>query len=262
MPRLSVVMIVKNEEKNLPQALASVRFADEIVVVDSGSTDRTLEIARTLGAKVYTKDWQGFGPQKQWALEQATGDWVLSLDADERVTPELQREILSLVTAKATPGHPATPATAGGPAGYKIPRLTYVLGKPVRHGGWYPDHVLRLFKRNLGRFSEDLVHEKILVQGPVGILKSDLLHESYTSYEQIIEKFNVYSTLGAKKLALRNPIPRGGVGVALGRATFAFIKSYFLKRGFLDGGLGFVLAVTSAESAFYKYLKLPERGNL
>jgi len=241
---ISVILITKNEARQIEDCLQSVKFADEIIIVDSSSTDQTVEIARKFTDRVLvTTDWPGFGPQKQRALEMARGPWILSIDADERVTPALAEEIKQAIQK-------------GELTGYTMPRLSYVCGSPVRHGGWYPDRLLRLFKKSAGRFSNDIVHEKVLLQGPVGILKNDLLHYSYTSFEQVIEKFNSYSSLGAEKIMNSRPDKSGGFWTAMGRALFAFVKSYFLKVGFLDGKIGFIVAVTSAETAFYKYLKL------
>jgi glycosyltransferase involved in cell wall biosynthesis len=241
MPRLSVIVITRDEAANIRDCLASVRFADEIVVVDSGSTDGTPELCRGLADRIVVTDWPGFGPQKQRALELATGEWVLSIDADERVDAALRAEILAALGR-------------GGVAGFYLPRLSFVCGTPVRHGGWYPDYVLRLFRREAGRFSPDVVHEKVLVTGATARLATPLLHYSYVSLEQLVDKLNLYSTLGADKLRARGQ--RGGLGAAIGHGLAAFLRSYVAKAGFLDGRTGFIVAVSSAESAYYKYLKL------
>mgnify|MGYP002622438396 FL=1 len=164
-PRVSAVLITRNEEANLPACLDSLKWVDEIVVVDSASTDRTREIARDAGANVFDHtDWPGFGPQKNRAIAQATGDWVLSIDADERVSPELAAEIRRVV------------ATADAANGYALPRLSSYCGRYMRHSGWWPDYVPRLFRRGRARFSDDLVHERLIVEGPVGRLEGLLRH--------------------------------------------------------------------------------------
>ena len=238
---LSVIIITKNEEKNIKACLESVKFADEIVVFDSGSSDNTLEICRQYTKKVFSSDWPGFGLQKQRALDKATGTWILSIDADERINKKLKEEILTCI--KKTNVH-----------GYYLPRLSYLCGKPIKHSGWYPDYIIRLFQKEHGQFTKDLVHEQIIINGPTEKLKNHILHYSYESLDQLIEKFNQYTSLGAEKLnqeGKTSSLPK-----ALVRALFAFIKLYFLKKGFLDGKMGFVIAISSAESAYYKYLKL------
>ncbi len=235
-------MITQNEAHNIESCLRSVRFADQVVVLDSGSTDATLQIARSMGAEVSTSpDWQGFGIQKNRALALAKSDWVLSLDADERVTPELQAEILATLEA------PAFDV-------YSFPRLSSYCGQYMRHSGWYPDRVTRLFRRHAARFSDDLVHEKIITSSRVGQLRSPLLHESFRSFEAVLDKANRYSTAGAQNLL--NKGRAGSVGKALGHGLWAFIRTYFLRRGFLDGRMGLVLAISNAEGTYYRYLKL------
>ncbi len=242
-PRVSAVLITRNEEANLPACLDSLKWVDEIVVVDSASTDRTREIARDAGANVFDHtDWPGFGPQKNRAIAQATGDWVLSIDADERVSPELAAEIRRVV------------ATADAANGYALPRLSSYCGRYMRHSGWWPDYVPRLFRRGRARFSDDLVHERLIVEGPVGRLEGLLRHESFASLEQVLDKVNRYSTLSAQQMAVAGR--RGGVGTAVLHGLGAFMRTYVLKAGFLDGREGFMLAVSNAEGAYYKYLKL------
>jgi glycosyltransferase involved in cell wall biosynthesis len=183
---LSVTVITHNEAHNIAACLRSVSFADQLVVLDSGSTDDTVQIARSVGAEVsVSPDWPGYGIQKNRALALATSDWVLSLDADERVTPELQVEILACLKS------PAFDV-------YSFPRLSSYCGQYMRHSGWYPDRVTRLFRRTAARFSDDLVHEKVVAQGPEGQLQSQLLHESFRSFEAVLDKANRYSTAGRK----------------------------------------------------------------
>jgi glycosyltransferase involved in cell wall biosynthesis len=240
---VTVVIIARDEEKAIAAALDSVSWADEVIVVDSGSTDRTVEIARAHGAKVtVTPDWPGFGPQKNRALDQATREWVLSLDADERVTPELRAEIAATLAGGAS--HDA----------YEIPRLSRYCGRLMRHGGWWPDRVTRLFRRGSARFSEDIVHERIVVQGTTGRLDSHLLHEAFDDLEEVLEKMNRYSSAGAR---MGHAAGRGGsVTSAVLHGAWTFVRTYFLQAGFLDGRRGFMLAVSNAEGTYYRYLKL------
>lgn len=242
MTRLSVILITMNEAANIRACLESVDWADEIVVVDAGSTDGTLEIAREFTSHVYLHpDWPGFGPQKNHALDYATGDWVLSLDADERVTPELRAEIAAVL---------ASPHAEG----YRIPRLSSFCGRFMHHSGWRPDYVLRLFRRDKGRFSDALVHEAVQLQGRIDNLKHDLLHYSYRDLDDVLLKLNGYSSAAAEMLERRGK--RGGLARALFHGFWAFFRTYFLRAGFLDGREGFVLAVMNAENSYYRYLKL------
>jgi glycosyltransferase involved in cell wall biosynthesis len=241
MPTLSVILITLNEAERLATTLEAIAWADEIVVVDAGSTDGTIEIARRFTDKVVvTNDWPGFGPQKNRALALATGEWVLSIDADERVTPELAAEIRATL---------ASPHFAV----YAIPRLSSFLGRPLRHGGWWPDHVARLFRRGKARFSEDAVHERLVFTPPLGYLHQPLQHESIRDLDQMIEKMNRYTRAGAERLERAGK--RSSLKGAVGRGLWAFIRIYLLKRGFLDGREGFIMAIASAESAYYKHLK-------
>ena len=246
MPKLSVILITHNEAANIAACLESVAWADEIVVVDSGSSDETVAICGRYSAKVQvTSDWPGFGPQKNRAVGLATGDWLLSIDADERVTPELRAEIEQALAA------PDSDA-------YEMPRLSSYLGQPMRHGGWWPDYVTRLFRRGAARFSEARVHETVLVQGRTGRLHQHLVHYSFRSVEQVVAKMDSYSTAAAVAMAERGR--SAGLGSAVLHGFFAFFRTYVLRAGFLDGRLGLVLAVSNAEGAYYKYLKLAVRS--
>jgi glycosyltransferase involved in cell wall biosynthesis len=254
---LSVILITRNEAHNVADCLQSVAFADEWIVVDSGSTDGTRDIAERFGARVVnTTDWPGFGAQKNRALALARGRWVLSIDADERVGEALSASIRRAV-AEDTSGqeaHASSQAGVRGAVGYELSRLSSFCGQWMRHGDWYPDRVLRLFRRDAGRFSDDLVHERLLLDGPVGRLEGELLHDSMPTLENAIDKMNRYTT--GRALDRVRAGKRGGLGPALSHGAWAFIRCYLLRRGFLDGRLGFVLAVYVAEGTYYRYLKM------
>lgn len=245
---LSVILITKNEEANLKDCLESVSFADEIIVVDSQSSDKTQEIARSFGAKLeITSDWPGFGPQKNRALNLATQDWVLSIDADERVTPELKQEILTAI---------ASPNAADC---YAIPRSSWYCGRFMKHSGWYPDYVDRLFKRGSAKFSDHLVHERLLPTGSSGKLNNHFLHYSYRDFSQVLKKVDVYSSAAAQQAFKQGK--KGGLGEALVHGFWAFFRTYVLRRGFLDGKYGLALAISNAATSYYKYLKLWQLQN-
>ena len=254
-PLLSVVLITHNEAANIAACLESVAFADEWIVLDSGSTDATVEIARRFGATVVVaSDWPGFGAQKNRALALARGHWVLSIDADERVTPELAASIRQAMADDATP---SGAAMSGRPVGYEISRLSNFCGQWMRHGDWYPDRVLRLFRREAARFSDDRVHERLIIDraaGGIARLAGELLHHSMPTLDSALEKLNRYSSGRALDKVAAGA--RGGLATALGHAVWAFIRCYLLRRGFLDGRLGFVLAVYVAEGTYYRYLKM------
>ena len=242
MPRLSIVVITRNEIRNIGACLRSVAFADEVVVVDSGSSDGTVEAARAAGAKVIVAtDWPGFGPQKNRALDAATGDWVFSIDADEQVGPQLADSIRAAIHSDK---HDA----------YTINRRSSYCGQYMAHSGWYPDRVVRLFRRGTARFSDDIVHERVVTKGSVGRLRGDLLHDSMPHFESVIDKLDRYSTAGA--LALMEKGVKGSLGKALGHGWWAFMRTYVVKLGFLDGRLGLALAISNAEGTYYRYMKL------
>ncbi|MCC7483968.1 MAG: glycosyltransferase family 2 protein [Burkholderiales bacterium] len=241
--KLSVIVITKNGGATIRRCLESVAWADEIVVVDSGSTDGTLAICRELGAAVHvTPDWPGHGPQKNRALERACGDWVLSLDHDEWVTPELAGEIRRAL------------ASPGDRAAYLMPRRSSFCGRFMRHSGWWPDYVTRLFRRGAARFSEDHMHDRVIVEGAIGRLSNPVMHESITDLDQMIGKMNGYSTASAR--ILHRDGRRASLATALLHGWWAFMRTYFLRLGFLDGREGFMLAVANAEGSYYRYLKL------
>jgi glycosyltransferase involved in cell wall biosynthesis len=239
---LSVIIITKNEEHDIRDCLQSVAWADEIIVLDSGSMDKTLEIAKEYTSHVYTSpDWQGFGIQKNRALAYATCEWVLSLDADERVSEELRIEIQHAISKENN-------------MVYSMPRLSSYCGKFIRHSGWWPDYVARLFKRGHATFSNDLVHERLVFDVTTTKLTSPLLHITYKDLDEVIAKINQYSALGAKNSLEKGK--RGSLASALGHAFWAFIRTYILRVGFLDGAEGLMLAIANAETTYYRYLKL------
>lgn len=240
---LSVIIIARNNEATLRRALQSVAWADEIVVVDSGSTDRTLDIAREFTANVHqTPDFPGHGPQKNRALDRARGDWVFSLDSDEWVTPELRAE---LEAAMAAPGDKAA---------FFMPRRSSFCGRFMRHSGWWPDHVTRLWRRGAARFSEDHTHDRVIVDGKLRRLRQPVMHEAVTSLEQLLGKVNLYSSSSAAMFHQSGR--RASLATALAHGGWAFFRTYVLRAGFLDGREGFMLAVSNAENSYYRYAKL------
>jgi glycosyltransferase involved in cell wall biosynthesis len=248
---LSVAMIAMNEEANLPRTLNSVRWADEIVIVDSGSTDRTLEIARAFGAKTTYHAIAGHGEQKNIALDLCTSDWILLLDADEVLTPELQQEIRQLLACEngADPKHDA----------YWIPRLNLVFGRWVRHGGFYPDRKLRLFKRGSARLSEGVgPHSTPQFKGPKGKLKHDMLHYAYPSLTIYLEHMNRYSSEIAKLMQKRGRISKSWpvfLWNAVANPAATFIYNYFFRLGFLDGREGLLLHLNHSVYIHWKFIK-------
>jgi glycosyltransferase involved in cell wall biosynthesis len=245
--KISATIITFNEEKNIEDAIRSVDWADEILIVDSESTDRTREIAMSLGARVITNPWPGFAKQKQFAVDNAQFDWIFSLDADERVTEGLRDKILKIKDSGQSSD------------GYKIPRLSIYMGHEIKHGGWYPDWQLRFFDRTKGRWKDVLIHESVQMSpdAKVGTLKHDILHYSVESaghhHKMIGER---YAPLAAKQMF------EGGKRTSplaiVFRALFAFVQTYFLKAGFLDGFPGFCIAYFASHHTFMKYLMLYE----
>lgn len=239
---LSVIVITKNAGDHIGSCLETVTWADEIVVVDSGSDDDTVDICRQYTDRVYVHDWPGFGPQKNRALGYATGDWILSIDADERVTPQLRETILNNIRDNIF-------------AAYRMPRQSYYCGRWIRHSGWWPDYVVRLFRRGQARFSDDAVHERVEVShGEIGTLDEPLLHYSFETLEEVLDKVNRYSSAGAAMRLQRGQ--RANLRTAVMHAVWAFLRTYFIRAGFLDGREGFMLAVSNAEGVYYRYLKL------
>lgn len=244
---LSLVIITLNEEKNIERCIRSVPFASEVIVVDSFSRDRTAEIAASLGAKVLAREFMGYREQKQFALEQATQEWVLSLDADEALSVELQYEIPLLLHRPEVDG-------------FRIPRCSFHLNRWIRHGGWYPDYQSRLFRRQSGSWAGGQVHEHVQIQGRIETLTHDLQHFVFTDLEDQIDTNNEFSTLGA--LELQKKGERFSALKLVFRPLGKFLECYVWKKGFLDGVPGFVIALGAAQSLFFKYSKLWELENL
>ena len=256
-PLLSVALITHNEEKNLGRTLASVRWADEIIVVDSGSTDHTVDIARSFGATVVQRSWPGFAAQKNFALAQCSGTWVLSLDADEELSPELQRQIRTLLSS-----HPVVDA-------FCLKRRNLFLGRWIKRGGFYPDAKLRLFRRSAANFGnqptfEDRpVHETIHFDGDSQILDYDLIHHAYPSLSDYLEHMERYSNLGAGLLLKKGRVSRsllGFVSRVLLFPVLTFLWNYVFRMGFLDGREGLLLHSYHAVYSSWKYAKAWEMG--
>jgi glycosyltransferase involved in cell wall biosynthesis len=243
--KLSVVVITRDEERNIEACLESVHWANEIVVVDTGSTDRTLELAQRFRPRLVSFPWQGFGAAKAHAVSQASHEWIFSLDADERVTPDLAAEIENVVRTD-----------GAGFDAYSVRRRAYFLGRWMKHGGWYPGWVVRLFRRSAGTFDSAVVHEEVHVSGKTGRLAGELLHFTDPSFDHYLGKFNRFTSLGA--LRLRADGQRGHWRDMVIRPPLAFMRMYLARRGFLDGSHGLLLALLSAGAVFTKYAKLWE----
>ena len=289
---LSVVLITYNEESNLARTLESVRpllhdRQGEIIVVDSGSTDRTVEIAKSFGAKVFVEAWKGYAGQKNSAIEKASGDWILSLDADEEVDSKFCRvvsrlaskpdgltqtdlttlaptsggdssdrvEVVTAYEEAVDPGKEEPPDSALRPSGYRIARKNEFLGRWIKHGGFWPDPKLRLFRRGCGRFEERAVHETVKVSGHTATLKHGaILHRSYPTLSDYIDHMNRYSSLGAEMIATAGPTGFGAINIVI-RPWLTFVYNYFLRLGFLDGREGLLLHAYHAVYVSWKYAK-------
>jgi glycosyltransferase involved in cell wall biosynthesis len=238
--RLSAIIITKNEAANIAACLESLKFCDEQIVVDGASTDATLQIARDKGARVFERVFEGFGPQKNYALSMANGDWVLSIDADERISPQLASAIVAAIENQ-------------GCAAYEFPRLSSFCGRTIRHSGWYPDYVLRLFRRGRAQFSNVPVHERVLCEGPVGRLAPPLIHHPVLQLEDALSRIDRYSTASAAVIIETGREVSFMTGI--GHGLFSFLRAYVLRAGFLDGAEGFLLAVANAEGSYYRYMK-------
>ena len=238
---LNVVIVAKNEARNIAECIASAQFADEVVVLDSGSSDRTAAIAAAAGAKVVQTDWPGYGPQVARGFRLATSAWVFSLDADERISDALRAEVLAAIRLAAFDG-------------YRIPRLSEFCGRFIRHGGWRPDRTLRLGRRVLSGFTDHFLHAHMTVKGSIGELERDIIHFSYPDIHDVLEKLDRYSTGNARDMAAAGK--SAGVGKAVLHGLFAFFRTYVLRFGFMDGQHGLMLAIYNAEYTYYKYIKL------
>lgn len=241
--KLSVAIITRNEEKNIRRCLSSLSFAHDIVVLDSGSTDDTSAICRDFGCRVVSAPWKGFGLTKQACVDQTSCDWVLSVDADEELSPELRDELTTMTEPQ-------------GINGFAIPRKTYYLGRLIRFSGWGHDAPLRLFRKSAGGFTPDIVHERITVSGKTGKLKECMYHYSYPDLSSHLKKIDHYTRLGAEKLVSRDR--SSGPVTAIFRGIYKFLHMYILKLGFLDGKEGLVLAAVSGFGVSMKYFKLWE----
>lgn len=238
--RLTAIIIAKNEAANIGACLESVAFADELIVVDDRSDDATAQIAAAKGARVLQRAFDGFGAQKNFALSLAQSDWVLSIDADERVTPALAAEISNVIAAARADG-------------YEVPRRSSFCGRMIRYGGWSPDYVLRLFRRGRACFSDHVVHERVDCNGPVARLREPLLHFPVLRLEDALSRMDRYSTAGAN--VIHNSGRRVSFNTGINHGLWAFFRAYVLRAGFLDGREGFLLAVAIAEGSYYRYMK-------
>lgn len=238
---LTVIIAAKNEGDQIRECVNSVSFADEILVLDSGSTDDTAAVARSAGATVHITDWPGYGPQQQRGIDLAKTEWVLSLDADERVTDVLRLEIQAVTSQPQFDG-------------YRIPRHSSFCGVFIEHSGWRPDYTLRLVRRQLAGFTDHFLHAHMTVNGKQGHLRSPIIHYSYRDVDDVLEKLNRYS-----KGAARDLQARGGTSTltkAVMKSLWSFFRTYFLKQGFRDGRMGLVLAIYNSHTTYYKYLRL------
>jgi len=241
MPSISAIIITFNESLRIKSCLDSIQWVDEIIILDSGSTDNTIEICKRYTPHVYTTDWPGFGKQKNRALQKATCDWVLSIDADEIVSAKLRSEIQEAITKSRVDG-------------FEIPRLSSYCGQVIKHSGWYPDYVMRLIRRGKGAFSNSPVHEKLETNSKVEKLNNHLVHHSFENLEQVLNKVNHYSSISAETLFSNRK--KATLYTAIFKGLWTFLRTYLLKAGFLDGQKGIMLAISNAEGTYYKYLKL------
>jgi glycosyltransferase involved in cell wall biosynthesis len=241
--KTSAIIITKNAESMIRRCVESVAWTDEVIVVDSGSTDRTEEICLELGVRFYrTPDFPGHGPQKNRALDKAQGEWIVSLDSDEWMESGLQAELEKTI------------ADPRGHAAFAIPRRSSFCGRQMKHSGWWPDYVVRLFRRDASRFSEDHTHDRLIINGGTGKLRQPIMHEAITDLDQMIGKMNLYSTSSSRMFHKHGR--RASIWTALLHGSWAFFRTYFLRLGFLDGREGFMLAVANGEGSYYRYLKL------
>ncbi len=246
MPKVTVTLITRNEAANIAAALASVAWADEVVVVDSESSDETAAMARQAGARVEIRAWPGYSDQKNYAASIAGNDWILSLDADERVTPALADEIKAVLS-----GEPAR-------RGYRVPRVSHYLGRWIRGTDWYPDYQLRLYDRRAGRWNGRVVHESVALDGEPGVLRQDLEHYPYRDISHHLATIDRYTTLAAGQMRANGKVP-SIAAVAL-HPPFAFLRNYLLRGGFRNGSAGFTVSVLNSYYVFLKLAKAREPG--
>jgi glycosyltransferase involved in cell wall biosynthesis len=241
LPTLSVVIVTKNEMLNIVDCVKSVAFADEILVLDSGSSDQTVQLAKEVGANVIETDWPGYGPQQNRAIEASKGDWIYSLDADERITEALALEIRHVISREDF-------------LVFDVPRTSLFVTKFMQHSGWWPDRTRRLFKRGHAKFTTHEIHANLSTNLPIGHLNAHMVHYSYRILDDVLEKMNRYSSGSARDLNTKGK--QSSLFSAIAHGLWTFIRTYFIKFGFLDGEEGFILAIANAETAYYKYLKL------
>ena len=245
MNKISVVVITKDEEKNISDCLKSVQWADEIIVVDSESSDRTVELAKQFTDKIFIRKWEGYVPQKKYALSLARNEWILSLDADERVPVELKDEILNLAPGKFS--------------GFKIRRKNFLLKNEIASCGWEKDYQLRLLKKDKAGLSDRLVHEKFIVDGQVDTLKNPMLHYTFSSFSEYLDKINYYTSLKAQELFRKKK--KVGMWTIISHTVSAFFAFFFIKRGFKDGVNGMIISLLHSVSTMMNYIKLWELQN-
>jgi len=245
MNKVSVIIITKDEEKNISDCLRSVNWADEIIVVDSESTDRTVELAKQFTDKIFISKWEGYASQKRYALSLAANEWVLSVDADERITPELKEEIFNLST--------------GDYSGFRIRRKNFLLKKEISSCGWEKDYQLRLFKKNKTDLNERLVHEKFVAQGKMGTLKNPMIHFTFSSFDDYLNKINIYTSLKAQELYKKRK--RVGAWTIFSHTVSAFFAFFIFRRGFKDGVYGLIISLLHSVSTMMNYIKLWELQN-
>jgi glycosyltransferase involved in cell wall biosynthesis len=240
--QLSIIIVAKNEAANIADCVRSARFAGEVIVLDCGSTDGTPELARAEGAQVaVTPDWPGYGPQINRGIDMAQGEWIFSLDADERISPELAAEIQQAMARTDVNG-------------FRVPRSSMYCGRFIRHSGWNPDCTWRMVRRGKGRFTDHFLHAHLQVEGATGTLEHPIIHYSFRTLEDVLEKVNRYSSANVRDMMAMGR--KGSLGRAIGHGLWAFFRTYVMQLGFLDGRWGFMLAVSNAEGTYYRYLKL------
>ncbi len=245
MNKISVIIITKNEEKNISDCLKSVEWADEIIVVDSESTDKTIELAKQFTSQIFTRKWEGYVPQKKYALSLAKNEWVLSLDADERITSELKDEIVNL--------------SPGNFSGFKIRRKNFLMNKEITTCGWEKDYQLRLMRKDKASFSDRLVHEKFIVDGKVATLENPMLHYTFSSFADYLDKINYYTSLKAQELFTKKK--KVGGWTIFSHTVSAFFAFFFIRKGFKDGVYGLIISLLHSVSTMMNYIKLWELQN-